>query len=237
MPAAPDVRCRHNFAKPRTDFSLWEIRNSTAWHFNRLSPNLQRDWARLKTTTSSSPSDVTSHFQADCYICCWLLPIITHQNNTTLLGTKIKAAVHVCATQLSIKTPLHTDTCDLKETVKNVMNPSRQMRRQYAALQYHNALEIRTTTDTTGRSYEARFHFFRPLLCCLFSSLAPSLFNHRGNSSFQWPEDTRSHLKRRHKYRRCCPGQCIVGVCTISTCSNVKFSTVKRENNPKMTEE
>lgn len=88
----------------------------------------------------------------------WLLPIIAHQNNTTLLGTKIKAAVHVCATQMSIKTPLHTDTCDLKETVKNVMNLSRQMRRLHAAVQYRNALEIWITTDTTGRSYEVWFH-------------------------------------------------------------------------------
>ena len=87
-------------------------------------------------------------------ICYWLLPIIAHQNNTTLLGTKIKATVHVDATQLSIKTPFHTDTCDLKETVENMMNLIRQMRRQYAALQYHNALEIWITTDTTGRSYE-----------------------------------------------------------------------------------
>lgn len=87
-------------------------------------------------------------------ICYRLLPIIAHQNNTTLLGTKIKAAVHVCATQLSIKTPLHTDTCDLKETVENVMNLSRQLRRQYVVLQYHNVLKIWITTDTSGRSYE-----------------------------------------------------------------------------------
>ncbi|KAF0025518.1 hypothetical protein F2P81_022399 [Scophthalmus maximus] len=51
-------------------------------------------------------------------ICYWLLPIIAHHNNTTLLGTKIKAAVHVRATQMSIKTLLYTDTCDLKETVE-----------------------------------------------------------------------------------------------------------------------
>lgn len=119
-------------------------------------------------------------------ICYWLLPIIAHQNNTTLLGTKIKAAVRVCATQLSIKTPLHTDTCDLKETVENVMNLSRQMRRQCSALQYHSALEIWITTDTTGRSYEVWFH--------LSGLLAPSLFNHRGNSSFWSPEDTHSHF-------------------------------------------
>lgn len=87
-------------------------------------------------------------------ICYKVLPIIAHQNNTSLLGTKIKAAVHICATHMSIRTPLHTDTCDLKETVKKVMNLSRQMRRQRAALPYHNALEIWITTDTAGRSYE-----------------------------------------------------------------------------------
>lgn len=91
-------------------------------------------------------------------ICYWLLPIIDHQNNTTLLGTKIKAAVHVSATQLSINSPLHADTCDLKETVEDVMNLSRQTRRQSAASHYHNALEIWITTDTSGRSYEVWFH-------------------------------------------------------------------------------
>lgn len=100
-------------------------------------------------------------------ICYWLLPIIAHQNNTTLLGTKIKAAVHVCATHVSIKASLHTDTCDLKETVENVMNLSRQMRTQCAALQYHNALEVWITTDTTGRSEWSLISFVGLLLLCL----------------------------------------------------------------------
>lgn len=127
------------------------------WHFNRLFLTYSeielawRQWQAPLCLMSLPISRPTA-------ICYWLLPIIAHQNNTTLLGTKIKAAVHVCATQLSIKSPLHTDTCDLKETVENVMNLSRQMRRQYAALQYHNALEIWITTDTTGRSYEVWFH-------------------------------------------------------------------------------
>lgn len=103
--------------------------------------------------TIPSLSDVTSHFLDDRYL------LLASANNSSSKQHnpswhQIKAAVHVCATQLSIRTPLHTDTCDLKETVKNVMNLIRQMRRQYAALQYHNVLEIWITTDTTGRSYE-----------------------------------------------------------------------------------
>lgn len=125
--------------------------------FQQPVPNLLQDWTRLKTMTISSLSDVTSHFQDDCYL------LLASANNSSSKQHspswhQIKAAVHVCATQMSIKTPLHTDTCDLKETVENVMNLSRQMRRQYVALQYHNALEIWITTDTTGRSYEVWFH-------------------------------------------------------------------------------
>lgn len=66
--------------------------------------------------------------QAALSLSYWLLPMIAHQNNTTLLGTKIKAQVHICATLLSINGPLHSDTCDLKETVETVMNLSRQTR-------------------------------------------------------------------------------------------------------------
>lgn len=159
MPAITDVWCLRVLAKFHRDVFTWEIRNPTEWHFNRLSPTSSktelawRQWQAPLCLMSLPISRPTA-------ICCWLLPIITRQNNTTLLGTKIKAAVHVCATQLSIKTPLRTDSWDLKETVRKVMNPSRQMRRQYAALQYHNALEIWITTDTTGRSYEVWFHFF-----------------------------------------------------------------------------
>lgn len=36
--------------------------------FQQAAPNLQRDWTRPRTVTSSSLSDVTSHFQADCYL-------------------------------------------------------------------------------------------------------------------------------------------------------------------------
>lgn len=158
MPAIqPAARCLNNFTKINPNFSSQEIRNSSEWHFNRLfltyskAELARRQWQAPLCLMSLPISRPTA-------ICCWLLPIIAHQNNTTRLGTKIKAALHVRATQMSIKTPLHTDTCDLKETVKSVMNPSRQMRRQCAALQYHNALEIWITTDTTGRSYEVWFH-------------------------------------------------------------------------------